>query len=166
MDGGTASAWFRMEFQRVNYATEHVFLWDKEAGLSELPNQSVTGLWPKGKVEGRVAVGAVKFPGIDGSLFGLTQPLILGHRCQLLAAEHLTGGGAQSCGDRPKWTWVVHWQRQPQGCPPDPVGLLWPPGTSYGSSITFCCKRKRIMSLESPGVGFSSSRDWLPSPSG
>lgn len=83
-----------------------------------------------------------------------------------VGCRDLTGGGAQSWQDRPEGTWVVHWQRQPQGCPPDPAGLLWPPGTSYGSSITFCCKRKRIMSLESPGVGFSSSRDWLPSPSG
>lgn len=61
-----------LELQRVNYATEHVFLWDKEAGLFELPNQSITGLRPKGKVGGHVATGAVKFPGTDGSLFGLT----------------------------------------------------------------------------------------------
>jgi len=126
-----------------------------------LPNHLVTGLrskgWPKGNKTTRhcqLSIWTGLAPGPD-------------HRCQPWPAKHLAGGWAHQAGKRPDGFWVMHQWYWPQGySPPAPIHLLSPPGTSYWSFIKFCCKRKWIISFESPGVSFSSCRDVLPSLTG
>lgn len=87
--------------------------------------------------------------------------LVLGHSTWPLTVEHLAGGWAHRTDKRDL---RGHQQWHPRHYPP--YSLLSPPGTCYGSFIMFCCKRKWIISLESPGVGVSLSKDSLPSSSG
>lgn len=59
-----------------------------------------------------MAMGTIKFPDTDGSLYGLN-PL----QCLVTDAEHLAGGWAHRTGKRPEGIWVGHQQHWSQAHP-------------------------------------------------